>query len=88
MSDHNMNLCECGYVSSPNRTRCIKCGKPFAGQDLEANWKVTGFDRELEGKAPLVIYFENDADREEFIEAFKLAKPSAQAFQVMIVSQT
>jgi hypothetical protein len=32
MANNDLQLCDCGYASSPRRTCCCKCGKPFAPQ--------------------------------------------------------
>ena len=49
---------------------------PYIDQALAAYRKMKAPTPELEGSEPLVLYFGNDADREEFIEAAKHFYPN------------
>ena len=62
---------------------CTSCGYEFIGHKRRQECKVCASRvslsapvKELEGTFPVVLYFGNDKDREEFIKVVKEAKPN------------
>lgn len=73
------------YGWAPGRylCRCQQCDAPFSGDKRATQCADCAYSLpwppspipELIGSYPLVLYFKTEADRDEFIETFRLIKP-------------
>jgi hypothetical protein len=64
---------------------CLFCGMPSGLIGSEANRPDSGtlpVVPELKGKKPLVLYFDNEVDRDEFVRLWKEVKPNARTLNL------
>jgi len=77
-------------MSMPRMTYCQYCGSPPNAGPEALKWmparrldqEALDASPELRGKNAVVLYFETDADREEFVALVKLAKPGMRAVNI------
>lgn len=74
---HKCANCHEEFCGDKRAVICADCA--YAMPDPESPKTPTP---ELEGANPLVLYFATSADREEFIEAFKIVKPNCRTVKL------